>query len=167
MTRGRKPKPTHLKIVIGNPGRRPLKEDAIQPEVRDEPPAAPAFLKGEARAEWKRLAPALCTLGLLSILDMGAFASYCLAFGRLVQTEKLLANLAQQDASGRDAILIKTKTGGVAINPAIWLARASASDVVRYAAEFGFTPSSRSRITATGPIHGGQLTRSSNDHFFD
>ncbi len=149
MMRGRKPKPTYLKMVTGNPGRRPLNQNEIQPPRRKLVPKPPAHLLPEAKAEWKRLAPALSLLGILSDLDHSPFAAYCQSYARWIQAERMLSGLAEQDASGRDALLVKTRAGGVTVNPAVWIARNAANDMVRYAAEFGFTPSSRTRVHTT------------------
>ena len=45
-------------------------------------------------------------------------------------------------------LLIKREGGGVVQNPLAYMARKAAADMVRYAAEFGFTPAARSRIAA-------------------
>lgn len=76
--RGRKPKPTVLRILQGNPGRRPLNADEPQPE----PLAlkAPIELKGDARArkEWKRtIAPAILT-GQITAADRALAIGHCL-----------------------------------------------------------------------------------------
>lgn len=163
MIRGRKPKPTHLKVITGNPGRRPLNENEIQPPVRRTAPRPPSHLLPEARAEWRRLVPSLSLLGILSDLDVSPFAAYCQSYARWVQAERLLAGLAEQDATGRDAMLIKTRAGGVTPNPLIWVARSAANDMVRYASEFGFTPSSRARLHATAP----SAATSDASSFFD
>ena len=151
MIRGRKPKPTHLKVVTGNPGRRPLNQQEIEPPRRRSPPKPPPHLLPEAKAEWRRLAPSLSLLGILTDLDVSPFAAYCQSYARWVQAERLLAGLAEQDGTGRDAMLIKTRAGGVTPNPLIWVARNAASDMLRYATEFGFTPSSRTRVHAMVP----------------
>lgn len=163
MIRGRKPKPTHLKVVTGNPGKRPLNQSKIMPPVRKSLPKPPSHLLPDAKAEWKRLAPSLSLLGILSDLDISPFAAYCQAYGRWAQAERLLSTLAEQDATGRDAMLIKTRSGGVTPNPLIWVARSAANDMVRYAAEFGFTPSSRTRIHSNGPA----AVASDASEFFD
>ena len=77
MARGRRPKPTALKKLEGNPGKRPLNE--LEPV----PPVAslrcPNYLLPEARKEWRRLAPILMNLGLLTAADAVPFAGYCQA----------------------------------------------------------------------------------------
>jgi len=151
MIRGRKPKPTQLKVITGNPGGRPLNKFEIAPPMSKSPPKPPAHLLPEGKAEWKRLAPTLTLLGVLSELDAAPFAAYCQAYARWMQAERLLAKLAEQDPAGMGAMLIKTRGGGVMPNPLVWVARNAANDMVRYAAEFGFTPSARSRIQFATP----------------
>jgi len=47
--RGRKPKPSYLKLLNGNPGKRPLNEREPQPQPEREIPPAPLELSVEAR----------------------------------------------------------------------------------------------------------------------
>ena len=78
-TRGRKPKPTAIKLLEGNPGRRPLNEhEPVPPKATIK---CPAWLEPEAKKEWKRLAPALESMGVLTSVDISAFAGYCQAYG--------------------------------------------------------------------------------------
>ena len=49
---GRKPTPTTLKELKGNPGRRPLNEAEPKPAARL--PSPPAHLSRSARREWRR-----------------------------------------------------------------------------------------------------------------
>jgi len=69
---GPKLKPTAIKILEGNPGKRPL--NLNEPKPLQIAPECPDWLLDEAKKEWKRLAPELERLGLLTILDMAAFA---------------------------------------------------------------------------------------------
>ena len=46
MARGPKPKPTHIKLVTGNPGKRPLPQD--EPQPRGPLSTRPRYLKGRA-----------------------------------------------------------------------------------------------------------------------
>src|SRR5688500_15701553 len=87
--RGRKPVPTEIKLLTGNPGKRAIKEDGAQP-ARGLPPC-PTHLKGEARREWTRLGARLEVVGLVTNVDTAAFAAYCQAWARWVDAEKNLA----------------------------------------------------------------------------
>src|SRR5438094_577193 len=74
----RTPKPTKLKLVTGNPGRRPLNEREPKPLVGE--PDMPSFLCEVAKAEWRRMVPILLRMGLLTIADGSCLAGYCLAY---------------------------------------------------------------------------------------
>ncbi len=76
--RGRKPKPTAVKVLEGNPGKRSLNTGEPKPEKKA--PRCPAWLEDEAKKEWKRMAKQLEHLGILTEIDMAAFAGYCQAF---------------------------------------------------------------------------------------
>ena len=62
--RGRKPKPTALKLLEGNPGKRRI--NGSEPKPPASRPTCPAHLSPSAKAEWKRLAEALNRIGLLT-----------------------------------------------------------------------------------------------------
>ncbi len=144
--RGRKPKPTYLKLLTGNPGKRPLNEREPQPRPEPEIPVAPLELSAEARAEWDRVAGELSRLGTLTLVDRAALAAYSQAYGRWIQAERSIAEMAQRDQL-TGGLMIKTTNGNAIQNPLVGMANRAMSDMVRYAAEFGMTPSSRSRIT--------------------
>jgi len=61
---GTKPKPTALKVLEGNPGKRPLNENEPKPEPKA--PVCPKWLDNYAHKVWERLAPVLKQMGLLS-----------------------------------------------------------------------------------------------------
>src|SRR5262249_24203189 len=73
--RGRRPKPTRLKALTGNPGKRPLNSAELNPEPAV--PECPAELGPVARREWDRLVGELAALRLLTNLDRAALAAYC------------------------------------------------------------------------------------------
>lgn len=52
--RGVKPKPAHLKVVTGNPGKRPLPGAEEEVEVREEPLVPPRKLTKLQTALWER-----------------------------------------------------------------------------------------------------------------
>ena len=84
--RGRRPTPTALKLIQGNPGKRALNPNEPKPVTAV--PTYPAHLSPTAKAEWKRLAQQLEKLGMISQLDRTAFAAYCQAYGRWVEAER-------------------------------------------------------------------------------
>ena len=78
--RGRKPKPTALKELEGNPGKRSL--NPSEPKPPQKAPSCPAWLEKEAKREWRRLSKGMEQLGILTELDRAAFAGYCQAYAR-------------------------------------------------------------------------------------
>lgn len=65
--RGRRPVPTRMKVLTGNPGKRPLNEYEPQPEPTI--PDCPPQLGPIAREEWDRLIGELASLRIITALD--------------------------------------------------------------------------------------------------
>jgi P27 family predicted phage terminase small subunit len=151
MTRGPRPIPTHLKLLRGNTGKRPLNKDEPQPEPFTDVPDPPSFVTGYAADEWWRTATELHRLGLLTKVDVPALAAYCYAFGQWKMAAESLHRMQSGDPV-MNGMIIKSKYGDAIVNPLVSIVRKHAADVVRYAAEFGLTPAARSRISAG--IHG-------------
>jgi phage terminase small subunit len=90
MIRGRRPKPTRMKALTGNPGKRPL--NAHEPRPEPAAPECPPELSPIARQEWMRLTAELAKLNLITHLDRGALATYCGAYAlwaeAMVQIQK-------------------------------------------------------------------------------
>ena len=66
-TRGRKPKPTAMKELEGNPGKHPL--NTSEPKPNKKAPACPKWLEPEAKKEWRRLAKQMEAIGILTEVD--------------------------------------------------------------------------------------------------
>jgi P27 family predicted phage terminase small subunit len=145
--RGRKPTPTHLKLVRGNPGKRRL--NATEPAPGRVLPAPLPELSRDARIEWERVAGELHRIGVLSGIDRAALAAYCQAYGRWIVAERAIAKMAERDQL-TEGLMIKTTNGNAVQNPLVGTANKAMADMVRYAAEFGMTPSARSRISGQG-----------------
>jgi P27 family predicted phage terminase small subunit len=146
MVRGRKPVPTHLRVLRGNPGQRRLHPE-IEPDIAADIPEPPEFLMPVAKDEWRRIVVELHRLGLLTLVDERPFAAYCQAYGRWVAAEKLIARMAA-DEPLTGGLMIENTRGTAITNPLVVIAKHAASDMVKYAAEFGFTPSARARVAA-------------------
>lgn len=70
---GRKPKPTAIKKLEGNPGKRKLNtKGPIQAKGM---PECPEWLFPEAKKEWERLADLMNQIGVFTEVDMAAFAA--------------------------------------------------------------------------------------------
>ena len=135
--KGRKPKPTKLKELAGNPGGRPLNSSEPRPPTPDRAPYAPRYLNAEGKREWRRIVPLLMSLGLYTDLDYAALAMYCQAYGRWVQAERALA---------KQELILTGAEGGMYQNPMLHVANKAWDQMRKILAEFGLSPSSRSRL---------------------
>jgi P27 family predicted phage terminase small subunit len=133
--RGRRPKPTRLKMLTGNPGKRPLNGDEPRPEAAI--PECPPELGPVARKEWDRLVGELCALRMLTNLDRAALAAYCGAYALWAEAT---------EAIQKYGAMIKSPQGFPIQSPYLAIANRQAEIMMRIASEFGFTPASRSRI---------------------
>lgn len=137
---GRKPKPTAIKEIAGNPGKRPLNGREPKPTGV---PTCPAMLNAVAKAEWQRLRKELVPMGLLTNVDRAALMAYCVVYARWVKAEEQIEKLGEYIKSSKSGYLIQAPWVGVA-NKALELMH-------KYATEFGFTPSSRTRLSVEPP----------------
>ena len=143
-----KPKPTKLKILEGNPGKRPLNLNEPKPlQIALE---CPDWLLDEAKKEWKRLAPELERLGLLTIIDKIAFAGLCQSYAKWKAAEEFIKKngttyrIPKMDKSG------KVVSVYIAPFPEVAIANQSLRQIKSFASEFGLTPSSRGGIYLPG-----------------
>lgn len=134
--RGAKPKPTHLKLLAGNPGKRPLNRN--EPKPQGDLHDAPDWLTDEQKAGWAYAienAPA----GLMKRLDRSALTAFVVA-----------EDLHRQAsiAVGKFGLITKSPVKGDPMqNPYLPIINRQAQIMMKAAAELGFTPSSRSRIS--------------------
>jgi P27 family predicted phage terminase small subunit len=138
--RGRRPKPTRLKLLTGNPGKRPLNER--EPEPEPSVPDCPPELGPVARREWDRLVGELSKLRILTALDRAALASYCGAYALWAEAMEQIQKYGS---------MVKSPSGYPQQSPYLAIANRQAEIMMRIASEFGFTPASRSRISSPTP----------------
>ncbi|WP_373181221.1 phage terminase small subunit P27 family [Clostridium butyricum] len=133
--RGRKPKPTAIKIIEGNPGKRPLNKNEPKPEKKA--PRCPSWLEDDAKKEWRRMAKQMEHLGTLTEIDMAAFAGYCQAYARWKEAEEFVT---------KHGAIVKTPSGYWQQVPQVSIAQTYLKIMNKFCEQFGLTPSSRSRI---------------------
>ena len=127
--------PTALKVLRGNPGHQKLNKR--EPQPRRGAVECPSDLDRRAKAEWKRIVPELAYMGLLTQADGRAIAGYCQAYSEWVE-----ADLAIQAAGS----LTYEAKQGIIPRPEVKIRHTAAMRMLRFAQEFGLTPSSRARI---------------------
>ena len=138
MKSGRKKKPTALKLIEGNPGKRPLNEEEPEPRKVYEPPAPDGF-DAVHSAKWDSLARQLADIRVLTELDLDALQIY------VENWCAMMDSLADINVRGK---LLQSPSGGPMWNPS-WAEYKHSLKVVRsLQAEFGMTPSTRTGIIA-------------------
>ena len=133
--RGKKPKPTALKVLEGNPGKRPLNEN--EPKPKGKAPTCPKWLEEDAKKEWRRTSKQLESLGMLTEVDMTAFAGYCQAYARWKESEEFIT---------KHGAIVKTPSGYWQQVPQVSIAQTYLRIMNRFCEQFGLTPSSRSNL---------------------
>ena len=138
-TKGRKPTPTAIKELEGNPGKRELNKNEPRPQRKA--PVCPKWLEPEAKKEWRRLAKKMEAMGVLTEVDMAAFAGYCQAYARWKEAEERITDRG---------LVIRTPSGYPQQVPSISIAQKYQRLMNQFAEQFGLTPAARSRIIASG-----------------
>jgi P27 family predicted phage terminase small subunit len=136
--KGRKPIPTAQKKLAGNPGKRKLNAD--EPELPVEAPDPPDWLDAEARAEWDRMTAQLLAAGTLAKAYRAPLAAYCEAWSRYTA--------AVRDIRETGGEVVKSPNGYPILNPYASARNRALATLQSLAAEFGLTPSSKSRVKA-------------------
>lgn len=137
--RGRKPRPTNLKILQGTA--RPDRLNPYEPKPEPAVPSCPKWMPLMGKREWRRLAKELHELGILSRIDRGVMALYCEAYA---QVQEAIRHIEEEGA------VIETKWG-LKVNPWQAVLKAARESMRRCAIEMGMTPSSRARVKANKP----------------
>ena len=127
MKPGTKQKPSNLKLIQGDPGKRGVNEN--EPKPQGKIPSIPEWVAGYAREVWKRLAEGLYQMGILTYVDRDMFAMYCTLVSAF-----------------RDAV----RSGDVKEQ------RLIAAQARIMAAEFGLTPSARAMLHSPQPDETGK-----------
>jgi P27 family predicted phage terminase small subunit len=144
MTRGRKPKPSALRLLQGKAGHRPL--NAMEPHPPAAMPPCPDIVTRQpvALAKWNEKAPQLYAAGILTALDGDALADYCMEYAHLVECEEFV----RENGS---TVTLRDDKGAVRwIQPVPQetMRLKHLEKCRQFLVEFGMTPSSRTRIHA-------------------
>jgi len=133
--RGRRPKHPKIKLLEGNPGKRPISN------VLDEEPMEkiqkPDFFDKYASRIWDELAPQLVADGRLTPLTKAGFEILCVLKGRMIKIEEELQsqNFLKQGYR-KDSVK----------NPLLTIYKTTVDQFFKFAQEYGLTPQSRQRL---------------------
>lgn len=130
--RGRKPKPDRLRLL----------DNTVRVVGSDNPPTAPDWLDGDARREWDRILDGLSKAYIVTPLDALSLASYCRTYAMWRAADAVVI---------REGVTFVDGNGNIRAHPAAKLCVSLFEAMRRMAAEFGFTPSARSRLACPKP----------------
>ena len=133
--KGRKQKHPKIKLLEGNPGKRPLTsvmDKGLKMKIKK-----PDFFDKYAREIWDELAPQLIADGRLTPLTRAGFEILCVLKGRMIKIEEELQsqNFLKQGYR-KDSVK----------NPLLTIYKTTVDQFFKFATEYGLTPLSRQRL---------------------
>ncbi len=150
--KGRKPVPTHLRVIKGNPSRRPLRRP---PAPARSSPTPPSHLSASARIAYLEIVGLASSLGTLASSDAIALEGCAGALDDLRTSRAALA--LELTEVGPDGVLVTLAAAGARTyrSGALYRARpeiAHIADAERrlssWLSKLGLTPVDRERVTA-------------------
>lgn len=139
----RKPKPTHLKILEGAYEKNPQRFNGDEPPAPPGWPPMPPYLDELAREKWRETCERLESLGMISPVYGDAIECYSVAYSNYRKCQEAVARIGPvllgKDADGKPE---------VKRNPYSVELHKYREAMLKYESEFGFTPSSKSRLKA-------------------
>lgn len=140
MARGRPPKPTALKLVQGNPGKRKLNTKAPSPDALVVVPEPPEWFGPIAVAAWQQVAPWLIEAKILTVTDLHNLEAFCMAYQRWRE--------AQADITKHGIIVMGAKQE--IKNPACTVANETMRQMATFGSALGLDPAARARLKPGG-----------------
>ena len=135
---GKTKKPTKLKLIEGNPGKRPLPKNEPKPKIKKS--KAPKWLDETARAIWDEYEPKLRNLELLTEIDQEAFAAFC-------HCASMFRQYAERAARGEIIFKQGRKDGNfIQIPSAKTISIEYMNQLKSWCGRFGLTPSDRASL---------------------
>lgn len=139
---GRKPKPTKLKLLQGNPGGRPLNPAEPVAQVPAKIPAPPAALSPNAKKHWKACMVHLHAARVYTVMDELAMIMFSEAFAEWVEARKKLE---------REGSVVYSPNGYPQVSPYVTISNKAWDKMYKMLTEFGMTPASRTKVKSVKP----------------
>ena len=119
---------------------------ATPPPFKRSAPQSPSWLSREAKAEWRRVAPALERLDLVKPEDRATLSAYCEVWSRWVTA---IRDCTKNGLVVRNESLRKDGTTSVwwTKNPSVAVAEQAESRLLQYAGQFGLTPAAERNVS--------------------
>lgn len=142
-------KPTQLKKLEGNLGKRPLPKDEPEPKIEHQDP--PDDLDPDAVEFWHEMLPKLLTNKIMSEIDYWAFGNLCTLRARIRQIREEIIKEGLIDGLYTKAEVFDTEGNVIEIkykkHPIAMLEQDYYQQYRMYASEFGMTPRGRAGVS--------------------
>lgn len=142
--KGRKPLPTEIKRTRGTLRKHRTTDGEMElPTVNSDLPAPPEWLTDNGKAEWITVTSDLNKAGILAYADLSLVAMYCNEISTYIECQEQMAKMSTR------VMVIKDDAGKVKYAqqlPYQKIANDCVEKALKLAAEFGLTPSARTRI---------------------
>lgn len=148
--RGRKPKPTGLRLIEGNREHRTIHAE-LEPKPAAVKPPCPKILTGQARKHWRYLVKQLEAMSILGQSDQGTIMSAAIAFGQAYDLQEQVKGIT--DKKKKTPEDIKSQMG------ILRALRQTLRDLVTFEAHLGLNPTARTRIKLEKPQTQSRLER--------
>ena len=140
--KGRKPKPTGLRLIEGNREHRTIHAE-LEPKPDNVAPPRPIELrKGPECKAWSYLVQELGKMGILASSDKAQMTGYCFAWGLWCKAKH------EMDTSPHGIVWSDKQS------PWLRIANKAMEDVIKYGAELGLNPVQRTRVKLEKPVPG-------------
>ena len=133
---GRHKEPTELKLLRGNPGKRPINENEIKPAPIADP--CPKWFDRYAKQVWNEMAPKMEKYGLLTDIDTLDFHNLCISAG--------LVRKAYAEMKKLKVLTGTTPSGYKQQIPQVGIINTAIKNVTALSAKFGLSPSDRAGL---------------------
>lgn len=137
MAKGRKPTPSHLKVVRGTT--RADRANPSEPKPARMIPDAPEHMTDRAREIWPYVAGVADKMGILTEADGLALQLMCEAYSNIRSAQDEIVS-----AGGETYV---TEGGLIKAHPAVAMRNDASRRLQSLLAEFGMSPSSRSKVS--------------------
>lgn len=128
---GRPPKPTAMKLLTGNPGRRPIAKGEVQPSA--DAPTCPEWLGEVGRAYWDDVMASM-PAGFITRVDGQILSLYCHAWEVFHEARAVVKE---------EGATCQSEKGGAYQHPEVGRMNKAFEQACKLAAKYGFTPSDR------------------------
>ena len=140
---GRRPKPSALKLVKGNPGRRRVNKK--EPKPKQVRPKQPATLNADGKRAWKKLCELLENMGVLTEADGYALERLVECYAEVLECKSLIRKHGRtyETTNMQGDVMHRAR-------PEVGQLADADKRFRGYLIEFGLTPAARSKVEISG-----------------